>query len=606
LARLLAKDPAARPSSARQIGAELERIAAQAGITPEIHTPPPLKDQAALGSELASRPRLASSTKVPNPTHKLSAAQKYAAAPRPTWLLPAFILLFSLGAILLLFLLLQVLAEDASPDEGGAREEVLIVRDPAATGEMAILVAQMAPLGEARPSVDRLILENLQQTLEGGAPELRLRVIPYPAVVSSEAQAAQIASANRAQMLIWGDYNEEFIEARLQVYAPQDRPAMQAAWLADMTHGRFRLYDERSDSLAAPVLAGLSHLYEYLGSPAATVMILSINAELNLAWPEVVGVDIGANVYRYHAAGLDSPAARAPLAEALRLDPRNPLLYYTQAIYERSQGQTAAMEAKLESAMRLSEEQWAMPYILRAQIALQTDDYPQAEAHLQEVLRIQPEDWYAHYSLGLIAYAQGERAAAKPHFRASAKDNTPFTITPNMFLALIALEEGQIEDFRLTSQAAMAEYGDPNTIRRVNRFFVDEAGLAATLMQNVFSVFANLVLGQHRAAGQDAVALILQQPDNPVFYLLAGVAACLDEDWPAAITAYNQSIALDGQNGFYYLLRGEAHRAQGDIGAALEDLSAAQAAPNWDSLAPAVNLDDPTPACERLSMLGDS
>jgi hypothetical protein len=120
-----------------------------------------------------------------------------------------------------------------------------------------VLVAQLEPLrGVSERNVTRFMVDNLAQTLEQQVPFSTVRIREYPQVITSSQAAQEVAQANGATVVVWGNYDAQFIETEIQVGVIDAFPMIEIPreTLERTANVKVRLTDERRESIASEVL----------------------------------------------------------------------------------------------------------------------------------------------------------------------------------------------------------------------------------------------------------------------------------------------------------------------------------------------------------------
>jgi serine/threonine protein kinase/tetratricopeptide (TPR) repeat protein len=594
--QMLEKDPEKRTQSIRRVGAELETLLQSANLPPSAELP----EEFLLFLE---RQRQAPSTfNTPTPSAALGLSQEVAqqkteflatpanlSSPSIPAMLPiqqqkrSFWPIVAVGIVLAavvlgaVYFFLNQDEEEEAPEQA-AESEILTV-EPVAVDEMMILVAQLEPLDEARPNVDRFIRNNLTQELEVGAPLMKLRFREYPQIITSQEDAAAAAAANNAPLIIWGNYTNDYLELDIQSSNPQVSPEEQKL-LTDTLDVRVRITDERSQTIAPQVLTATAIWWMYSGDVFLAASSIVYLDQLKMVGGEVMGVNVATNVHRFYASFYDSnDEANQALEDALELDPTNWILYLVRSTARQRDGDLAGAKEDARTAIRLSEDQWAS-YLILANIAFAEGDYEAAIENLGEVAEL-TENWFPYSLSGVIHYLNGNYAEAQQDVD-KAMTLQPRGNVPYLFGILLALRDGRMDDVRTLLQTVLTEYPDPTSFTRIVETFTGgQTYNNADLLGLMLSSFSNMALGQYDATIRETQQAIEIRNDLPEIYLLQGMAYCVQGDNEAAEESYTEGIALDPDLTVLYVLRADARRRMNDLTGSLEDLSAAQETPMW-------------------------
>lgn len=582
--QMLEKDPAKRIPSARRVGAELEEVvkAVDSSILPtEVREnlsvsrfATPLPDEVLVTH--TPTPREAKTTLIgpANQTTIISSKK------RGRGLMP--IITVGIIAVIVLTAGIFLMQQDDDEAKNASAPEILTV-EPVAPNEMMVLVAHLENFGDERPQVDRFIRDDLVQVIEGGAPLTEIHIREYPQVIRSPEEAAQVAAANQAPILVWGNYNNDFIELEIMLnYFGDSELPVELLW--DTGNVRVRMTDERSQSVAPRVLTSAAIWHAYAGNPyeAATAMVAFYDFS-GLKPAEIVGVTVGANVHRHYEFLYDDPAkAVEALDDALKINPRNPIVFHLRgAALDRTERYSEAIQS-INTAILISEEKWSIPFLNIANVEASRENYDEAVIQMTKVIEREPDDWLPYALRGSFYFLDGQYPEAAADFEASIarnpKANFPYALAIN-----IAIREGRIDDVTSLLAIVLEKFPDPTLGNRViltagnNPEYGGFYGL-------LLSAFANLALRQYDATIRDVQAA-LEFGDFAELHLFQGVAYCIIEDYEAAEAAYTAGIERDDDFTVLYLLRADIRRRLNNLAGAIEDFQAAQGTTYWTNFA---------------------
>jgi serine/threonine protein kinase/tetratricopeptide (TPR) repeat protein len=606
--QMLAKDPAERLASARRVGVELESIMQNKPLT---------EDERALLESSAQQARLRSTStfqavltdeptiQAPTPdslptiatTRPDLASMRSKKSPMGIVIAAGMILAFLLGLLIMVQLESDVSGELGSPSELVFEPETVT---PAESGQVMVLVAALEPLEDPRANIDRFIADDLRQVIELGAPLSGLTIRQYPHPIRSQAEADQVAELNQVGLLIWGNYSADLIEVDINLHTWSEAQALPKAILSDSGNVRLRLADERQQSIARQVLSAAAIWYAYHGDAyqAASVMV-SFN-ELQVDSAEIVGVSAGAHVHRhYENLYTDTANAVASLDQALLIAPQNPMLYHLRAAALDRLKQPEQAVQDIESAVLLSQRQWAIPFINVANIYVSQGDFDAAIQAMTDAIAIQPDDWLVYTMRGSFYYLDGDFEPAQADLAQSIalqpQANFPYVLSMNL-----AIREGRINEVQAVMATVLEQFPDPTFGNRIILTANNQSeygGFYGLLL----SGFANLILRQTDNAIADISAAIELGNPLPELYLFLGVAQCINQDYASAEASYTAGLEADPDFTVLYLMRADARRQQNNLGGALQDFTAAQATTQWANFADLVN--DPANAnlgCESF------
>ncbi len=604
--RMLEKERDARLPSVRMVGAALEAII-QGTETPfpsshplssvpsgsRFATPTPNSTEAIPADDeiiVSSSPPIVVST---SPTASTAPdAQAETASTTPTIeTTPRTIKLFGMvnafsGAAIVVAILVLVGVFGGFLDIGGSDDNndngavVIHTVDPVAPGEYMVLVGQMEPVGDVTPrDVQRFIVEDLQLQLETNVPFSNIRVRAYPGIITSATAAQEVAAANDAAVIMWGNYDAEQIDVNVHVGALTAFPynKIERSWIEQASNVRVRITNERRESLVISVLHVLNELITADGDGFETARLLAIGAELNVASPEVISGGVAG--YMHHAVKLyvdDPAAALTDYSAAIDLEPGNPLTYaYRAAAYVRL-GDFAAAESDFATGVRLTSPTWGS--ILYTQLTQATDrnDLERSFEIVDQLIAERPDDWFAWSSRGLNYYLIWRYDLARSDLEhAIALD--PQASFPHIILLSLALREADFVTATTMAQLIITEFPDPTLATRLTQaVFGPEAddGFAA-----LFPPVGYMLLGQYDDAINTAAEVLAIENTLADMHMVQGLSYCNLGDYETAEAAYTRGI--DAEPGFIvlYALRSEVRLRQLDLDGAAEDFAVIQNSP---------------------------
>jgi serine/threonine protein kinase/tetratricopeptide (TPR) repeat protein len=583
ISKMLEKERDQRIPSVRLVGAELEAMI-RGGETPRI-----------AGSDSKDHTELRESRfSTPTPSEHggshlqlLAAAdgEKFAAVKRKFAIIPVL-------AILALAVLVTVLVVMLNNPGGTNTTSDLPAIVPVAPGEYMVLVGQIEHLGGEEHDVTRFIVDNLVQALEVEVPFSNIRVRQYPQVITSAEQARAAAEAAGATIVIWGNYNAEFVELEAQLGSIAAFPSngFSREILERTGNVRVRLTNERAQSAALAPLTILNILQMADGNLYEAMRTAAINEELAVNNAEIIGNSVAAH---YHRAVItlftDVNTSFEEINAALALDGSNPLPYFVRSLLGLRRNNMQATLRDAETAQRLGPENWVTP--LYALGAGNMANLTQVTDYYGDIVALRPDDWFPMVLRGGVAYFMGGYDQSHMDFQ-RAIELDPDSNLPYIFAAQLALRQGRVADAAAYFEVIVREYPDPTFSARI---FVAAMGeTAGQSMAQYLSISGNLALGQYdNVVTQGDAALGIMNPTNPVFQMMAlvagtdtelltgivnrfasdvdamyGLAQCNLRDFTAAEAAYTNGLEADPSYALIYLLRAEVRLSRGnDIGA---------------------------------------
>ncbi|MBN1565031.1 MAG: protein kinase [Anaerolineae bacterium] len=486
---------------------------------------------------------------------------------------------------------------------------------PVEAGEYMVLVANIEPLANVTErDVARFIVDDLRFTLEESVAYARMRVRRYPAIITSAAEAEQIADATGATVIIWGNYTTEEVELQIQVGSTAAFPynTFTRDDLAKTGNVRVRLTSERRESVAIQVINIVNLLNLADGDQFDYLLTMTIIDDLDVTSAEIVGNTLGAHLHRALATYFDDPASTvAELTAAIALDSGNALLYAYRAITQLRVDDVASAELDIQTARRLGPENWTTP--------LYFDVYGSPEDTHDEFMALittRSDDWYPQFILGVIFYTDyNDPAAAKPYLEASIAAG-PEANLPYVTAMLLDLRTGEITEAQTYANIILTQFPDPDlTNRAFSALYGDSPQAEEAMTGEYFAAGTNIVIGQYNDVIQivdevlapfrdgPAYAALLSTPNNGLsdVFLLQGIAYCNIDDYENAAAAYTQAIAVSENYALAHLLRGQMRLLLDDAAGAETDFATAQAhtlGPAFDPWVEAAIAGDWT--CENL------
>ena len=456
----------------------------------------------------------------------------------------------------------------------------LALIEPVAAGEVMVLVTQFEPLGGlALRDVSRFLVDDLTRQIEVGVPFSKVRVRSTSQIIRSDAEAQDVAEANGATVILWGNYALDGIEAQIGIGTTGlfSHIGLDPDMLARTANVRVQLTDERTQSVAADVLGVLATLQGADGNVYEFMRMLAVMAEITGTPAEIVGDDVAAYVHRYFANyATDTAESLRDIDGAIDKDAANPFLYALRSLALQHESQSADSRRAAETAARLGPDRWVVPLIL---LAINADTLDESISYYDAIITDRPDDWYALSSRGAIYYLMGDYDHARADLDASIALQ-PDANYPYALAGLTAIMQGRFVDAFANIQVILDDFPDPDLYSRIVGATVggnDTFGL-------FISTFINVSLGRYEQAISAANTGIERLGPFSDLLVMRGVSYCNLHDYAAAEASY--VLALDNTTppvtpsgspfeGFVHLLRGEARLEQNDISGARDDFTAA-------------------------------
>jgi tetratricopeptide (TPR) repeat protein len=462
--------------------------------------------------------------------------------------------------------------EDGDKSTGEQEQETIANVEPVQPGEYMVLVAQLEPLrGVSERNVTRFMVDNLAQTLEQQVPFSTVRIREYPQVITSSQAAQEVAQANGATVVVWGNYDAQFIETEIQVGVIDAFPMIKIPreTLERTANVKVRLTDERRESIASEVLNMLDILNTAEGNGIEISRLLAVLNEIKVENGEIVGGGVAAELSRAMLLYMtDTPASLEHADLAVDADPGNPIPYmYRAAAYIREGMHDRAL-TDIDTAQRLAPDNWTSPLYLRAVYHSSLAETDEALATWEQIVELRPNDWFAHVYLSAIHYEKGNYAVTKAELEKAIElgPNASFAYVLSLVLAL---REGRFPDAQSYLNITLTEFPDPLfAARLVDAMFGSKL---PNIWSGIFAAFGNLMLGQYEQAVEVANAAVSISDKWPELYMIQGLAYCNLEDFAAAEAAYSRGIEIDPRFMVLYALRSEVRLRQRDLVGATAD-----------------------------------
>jgi serine/threonine protein kinase/tetratricopeptide (TPR) repeat protein len=575
--RMLSKNPDARISSARQVGAELEGILAGGDTPPLI----PVKISQATRNDLeatTSAPTITPSGIRYTPP---SVASTLETSPSPTSRPARTIPLTLLAAIIFLVLVvggvLFVLSRPSPTAEANSLTMIPTVA-PVEAVEYMVLVAQPEPLRNPAPrDVGRYIADDLRRNMETNAPFSLIRIREYQGVITSDEQAQQVAAASGAAVIIWGSYTDQDVTLNMQVGSLTVFPYMKFdhAFLERTLNLRLRMTDERVQSVAFPLLAVMVALQtagnEFLAVHLASGMGVLVQGDDVEILDDRISSDFARSMMNTVQA---REVALEPLNRALRADPSNGLLYALRgAIYFQAGDFTTAL-VDLQTAESLAPAGWLFPTYVRSGIASRQGDINTAIAELSKVVAGLPDEWYPIYMRGAYSFLSGDYAQAESDIEAAIALE-PITSWPYFVATGLALRDGRLQDAAALTSAALNDFPDVSLGTRMIEFAYGES--IPDDFYQLFNLTTKLFFfKRYTEVIEDSQVSVEAGTKLPEIYFARGAAYYCLGDWDNAEATFTEGLALDPDNVTMYMLRGAARKELNDLPGALADITEVQ------------------------------
>ncbi len=474
------------------------------------------------------------------------------------WLFPALVVAAIMIAILIMALIFSANATAAASVA------------PVAPGEIMVLMVELEALTDQRRDVTRFVADDLAQFLEQerGTP-IRIRTLSQP--IRSAEEARVTADLYDASVIVWGNYNRDYVELNIQVGDLSLYPDIhiERRELERIANIRVRMTDERRQSIAAAVIGVLLTVQSADGDVFDSVFSLNLARGITKPAPPAADDLASERIYlAFSNVAGDPNVSRVLFDDAIDVNGGSPILYLFRAVAQMRAGDYAAARLDAETARRLANTGWTTPQMIVALSNMIEDDFPGAIAVLDEVLEVTPDDPLALSLRGVLYYFQNDLDAARTDLEhaiaASPEDRLAYPLG-----VLIAMRDGRFSVAGSYLYALMSEY--PDTQMVTNTFAMLGADDSLVIGQ-FFAAATNLSLGQYQAALNEIETVLAAETDIPDAYMIRGFARCALGDLDLADADFAAGYALDPQHRLINLLRALVLLQRGDVTGAAEVL----------------------------------
>jgi serine/threonine protein kinase/tetratricopeptide (TPR) repeat protein len=592
--KMLVKDRDQRIPSVRLVGAELEAILAGASTSTLDSEWTPSANPVEAGESRFSTPTpseqppvVSASSKTgakvlaPKPEtahHKVAevmtdeTGQEYVVIKRRTTIIGRLIAISVLATLVIAILLLSARPASAPEDGSTANSQILSVA-PVEPGQYMVLVAQIEHVGGEERDVQRFIVDDLSRNLTDDVPFSLIRIRAYPGIIKSDEEALAAAEANHADVVIWGNYDANGLQLEAQVGSLADYPNLPFARtdVEKFANVQVRLTDERRQSLSLTVIAVLNGVHSFTGNVFEVGRNVAVMEAISVTSPEIVGNSIGARYHRFIANYIsDTPASIAEMSAAIDLEARNPMLFLARSLaYQRIEDLEFSRQ-DIRTAQDLGPDTWVSPlWMLMNDAFYFQNDYEAALTYADQLVALQPDDWFLWFLRGGTHYLQGEYDLARADFEKSITLD-PQANFPYLLLISIDIREGRFLEGQRLYKTVQEQFPDPGFATRLLNATLGPRASTNVVAQSA-SAFGNMTLKQWTRVIENVDAAISGGQMLSELYFLQGFAYCNLKDYAAAEAAYTKGIEADPEFVVLYGLRAEVRQKQGNLSGALAD-----------------------------------
>jgi serine/threonine protein kinase/tetratricopeptide (TPR) repeat protein len=462
---------------------------------------------------------------------------------------------------------------------------------PVAKDEYMVIVAKLEPLGSGADPT-RFVIDNLTHAFEEEVPFTHIKVREYDQVINSSGAAQEVASANQASIILWGNYDQSGVELNVAIGVTTSfaHIKIDRAILERTANVRVHLNDARNQSAAVPVLVALNVLRNADGNAYELMRTVASMEELSVASSEISGNSVAARLNRYFISYFDNTdLAIKEIDAAISLDP-NPLLYNYRGAARLRMGLLNEALSDIETARRTGPVGWASPLIfLDGTTAIigpmNPDTVAKSIKSFSQIIEQQPDDWFTLSSRGVFYYMLGDLAAARADQEAAIKLGPDMNL-PYISSVQIALREGRLTNAKGLIFDASLRFPNPMFGQRVFSAFYGSK--VPNFIGPFNAAFGSLMVGQYAEAITYADVALKVDDRLADAYFLRGFAQCNLGQFTEAEASYSHALDLAPDFSLLHLLRAEVRAAQKNLAGAQEDIAATASGPQAANLADAI------------------
>lgn len=446
--------------------------------------------------------------------------------------------------------------------------------EPVGAGEIMVLVAQIEQISAQQRDVTRFVVDDLVQRVETDPLVANVRIREYGDVIQSSMLARDVAEQARAVFVIWGQYDDEGTTINVQLGSVESLPdlVLDRTSLERTINVRLRMKDERQETLAHSVLSSLAVLVNAENDFVENMRLIMALDQLDAPKPEVIGNSIAAHTHRAFQKFISDPeTALSELTLGIDMDATNPLLYAFRALVYQELGNFPLGRQDVDTAIRLAPKDWVIPYYVRGDESLITNDLPGGIEAYTQVIEKRPDDWLPYNMRGYLFFLAHKYEEARADIEKSISLG-PEAEWPYMWGTLIALRQGRLDDVSTNMGNLMSSQSKNPvfTLRLMTALYGEDN---AKLLGYTTAAIGHLSFGQFDVSAQDADAVLSVAPNYAEMYLLKGLSYCNIDEYQKAEEAYSTGLEVDPSFSMLNFLRAEVRGKLGDMNGATEDLS---------------------------------
>jgi tetratricopeptide (TPR) repeat protein len=482
------------------------------------------------------------------------------------------------------------------PTESPTPTSILI---PTLTPEqILILVPKFESVNTIERDVSRFITDDLNRRLNLSFANFVVR--EYPAVISDKNQAAEVAETSQAEIIVWGNYTADFIEINIQIgnLDKFENIVISRGDVEEASNLQVRIEDERQESIVQGILSSIIVLHTVNSDTYETIRDLAVLETIQTNLPEATSPSVSGFVAKYCVNYVSDPSKSLDnIEDALRLNGGNPILYTMRGAVKQKLGNFTGAQQDSETAIKLTTNNWGSALFLQSTNQLFSGDPVASISTMNEVIRLNPKDWWAYNVRGSDYLLLGDLSSARADF-ASAIVLDPPANFPYLYSSLVAMQEGRLQDARVFLATALQKFPDPTYGEKIVYAYTGTKTDYPHL--DALSSYGRLILGQY----SEAVAIAnrgIQIVPLPSLYFIKGTAQCNLKQYQESEDSLTKGLEIDPNFGLLYLLRADVRTKLGNRDGAQSDLVLLQSTNQFALLAPYLQNTQPGALnCENL------
>src|SRR4030095_6242011 len=217
----------------------------------------------------------------------------------------------------------------------------------------------------------------------------------------------------------------------------------------------------------------------------------------------------------------------------------------------------------VDTAIRLAPRDWVVPYYVRGNENLITNDLPGGIDAYTRVIDIRPDDWYPYNMRGYLYFVTHNYEEARADIETSISLG-PEAEWPYMWGTLIALRQGRLNDIPAYMGGILNNQSkNPVFIQRLMLALYGEDN--GKLVGYSIAAIGHLSFAQFEKAAEDADTVIAVAPNYAEMYLLKGLSYCNIDEYQKAEQAYTAGLKVDSSFAMPHFLRAEVRGKLGDV-----------------------------------------